>query len=219
MYTISALIKFSSFEKIKKQRGNLDLDFPKGGNLYICFSLLHLSLFLKLNNMLRVIRTACILAVALLSWISFAETYLEPNNEFTDLYWVDGEATIMAHLQDQKGRIELFDYEDRGDVYRLYDSGRFLGEVSNNERGAFDLQRGDRRITVKVKSPFKDGKAIIRLVSSKDQFKDTPWDEDSPSIDDLFVKYGQPVDIHHTITRTRTAWVDAPTTGNFFLPC
>lgn len=92
---------------------------------------------------------------------------------------------------DKPARIQVTDFKNRGDTFKIYDNGNLIGETSQVDseqddsvyaatpeealendqfsKGTFDIAEGDHSITIKASGPYDAGTAAIRLIQEPSQ--------------------------------------------------
>ncbi|KAJ8659129.1 hypothetical protein O0I10_005168 [Lichtheimia ornata] len=92
---------------------------------------------------------------------------------------------------DKPARIQVTDFKNRGDTFKIYDNGNLIGETSEVEseqddsvyaatpeealendqfsKGTFDIAEGEHSITIKASGPYDAGTAAIRLIQEPSQ--------------------------------------------------
>ncbi|KAG0168890.1 hypothetical protein DFQ30_004203 [Apophysomyces sp. BC1015] len=110
--------------------------------------------------------------------------------EFDYFHWTGKEnaialETFVADL-DKPAVLQVTDFKNRGDMFRIYDNDNYLGQTSTVmpvedddtfastpedalmdnrfSKGLFELGRGAHRIVIKAKGPYDAGTAAIRLI-------------------------------------------------------
>ncbi|KAI7882555.1 hypothetical protein K492DRAFT_206019 [Lichtheimia hyalospora FSU 10163] len=98
--------------------------------------------------------------------------------------------TFSVNL-DKPARIQVTDFKNRGDTFKIYDNGNLIGETSQVDseqdesvyaatpeealendqfsKGTFDIAQGDHSITIKASGPYDAGTAAIRLIQEPSQ--------------------------------------------------
>lgn len=117
------------------------------------------------------------------------ESIVALNETFVSFTWKGVEAyakeSFDVHVKTPT-RIQIVDYQNRGDMFEVFDNGKSLGtttKVSNQKdqdlfasvpeeailderfsKGTFDLTVGEHKITIKAIGPYESGTAAIRLL-------------------------------------------------------